>query len=370
MAAEDDRYMVNEFSLEDAPKDYGEFTAKLMQFVTDAQYLLEEALNDAAYHEMDLYVGKVGIAMTLARINRTLGKEYTLPILTKESKNSDRSMSVLGFCSSYWSLAMYNSLRTGKTFSMPPGVYGHNDSIPDELLYGRAGLALMVDYFTKKGLKLARPHLAQDVLQHIAIPKFPWTWHNKVYYGGAHGTSGILLTLKLLAGISLPDQFMRLLQAASLPSGNFRSSQGSRKDELVQWCHGATGFIPLLLAYREVNLEVCDGAIDKALEVIWQRGLLRKGCGICHGIAGNGYAFLTAFIKTGDKKHLSRALIFASFIIWMGASECCANADRPCSLFEGLAGAVQFLLDVVDIITMNSQENLSNLNLFDGLSIF
>lgn len=42
-------------------------------------------------------------------------------------------------------------------------------------------------------------------------------------------------------------------------------------------------------------------------EVIWQRGLLRKGYGICHGTAGNAYAFLSLYKLTQEKKHLYRA---------------------------------------------------------------
>ena len=42
-------------------------------------------------------------------------------------------------------------------------------------------------------------------------------------------------------------------------------------------------------------------------EVIWQRGLLRKGYGICHGTAGNGYAFLSLYRTTREKKYLYRA---------------------------------------------------------------
>ncbi|CAJ0917564.1 unnamed protein product [Ranitomeya imitator] len=42
-------------------------------------------------------------------------------------------------------------------------------------------------------------------------------------------------------------------------------------------------------------------------DVIWQRGLLRKGYGICHGTSGNGYAFLSLFHHTQDKKYLYRA---------------------------------------------------------------
>ena len=33
-------------------------------------------------------------------------------------------------------------------------------------------------------------------------------------------------------------------------------------------------------------------AARKAGDLIWQRGLIKKGPGLCHGVAGNGYAFL------------------------------------------------------------------------------
>ena len=42
-------------------------------------------------------------------------------------------------------------------------------------------------------------------------------------------------------------------------------------------------------------------------DVVWQRGLLRKGYGICHGTAGNGYAFLSLYRLTQDRKYLYRA---------------------------------------------------------------
>ena len=43
---------------------------------------------------------------------------------------------------------------------------------------------------------------------------------------------------------------------------------------------------------------------------IWPAGPLRKGCCICHGTAGNGYAFLELFNRTGDEKWPERARRF------------------------------------------------------------
>jgi lantibiotic modifying enzyme len=43
-------------------------------------------------------------------------------------------------------------------------------------------------------------------------------------------------------------------------------------------------------------------------DVVWERGLLRKGYGVCHGTAGNGYVFLTLYRITNDPKWLHRAI--------------------------------------------------------------
>ena len=42
-------------------------------------------------------------------------------------------------------------------------------------------------------------------------------------------------------------------------------------------------------------------------EVVWRWGLLKKGYGLCHGAAGNAYAFLALYRQTQDPKHLYRA---------------------------------------------------------------
>jgi len=43
-------------------------------------------------------------------------------------------------------------------------------------------------------------------------------------------------------------------------------------------------------------------------EVVWERGLLHKGYGLCHGVAGNAYTFLQLFQLTGKQEHLNRAI--------------------------------------------------------------
>lgn len=46
---------------------------------------------------------------------------------------------------------------------------------------------------------------------------------------------------------------------------------------------------------------------------MWQRGLVRKGLGLCHGISGNGYAFLSAYRATQNVEYLQQARGFALY---------------------------------------------------------
>jgi hypothetical protein len=75
----------------------------------------------------------------------------------------------------------------------------------------------------------------------------------------------------------------------------------------VQWCAGAPGMAAAAWDYMDEDL-LLAGA-----ELVWKTGpsSLEKGPGICHGTAGNGYAFLKAFARTGDEQWLERARKFA-----------------------------------------------------------
>ena len=86
--------------------------------------------------------------------------------------------------------------------------------------------------------------------------------------------------------------------------------------------------------------------MDAALrcgEVVWRRGLLRKGYGLCHGVAGNAYTFLQLYRLTGSPSHLYRAAMFAEWCLSSKEREC-RIPDRPLSLFEGGCGLVGVLV--------------------------
>lgn len=62
---------------------------------------------------------------------------------------------------------------------------------------------------------------------------------------------------------------------------------------------------PLTLQVFKEEHYLCDA--QQCADVIWQYGLLKKGYGLCHGAAGNAYAFLALYNLTQDAKYLYRA---------------------------------------------------------------
>lgn len=89
-------------------------------------------------------------------------------------------------------------------------------------------------------------------------------------------------------------------------------------------------------------LTVCE----KFADLTWEKGLLRKGPGICHGVAGNGYVFLLLYRLTHNDLYLHRALKFAEFLNMEEFKEA-RVPDDPYSLYEGWAGTLCFLVDLL-----------------------
>ena len=132
------------------------------------------------------------------------------------------------------------------------------------------------------------------------------------------------------------------------------SSLGNGKDRLVQFCHGATGMISLALRLAEHHPKSAVRYQELAQqfgEVIWRRGLLKKGLGLCHGAPGNGLAMLSL----QGELWLNRAKHFAVFCV-EHRDELHPLADRPYSLFEGLAGAVCFWAAVLKACARSQSE--------------
>lgn len=234
-------------------------------------------------------------------------------------------------------------------------------ALPDgecEVLYGRCGFlgaVLLVRQRLEDPRLLAAPaaELVRQVIttgQRQARDGWPlyYEWHEKCYLGAAHGIAGILHTLLqlpaelALAGsdaANLVRTTAEKLMDCRFRSGNLPSSLGNSKDRLVQFCHGATGMVSLALRLSTDSKDSHHKELAQQFgQTVWIRGLLRKGLGLCHGIPGNGFALLK--LHPGEL-WLNRALHFAVFAI-EHKDDLLPEADRPYSLFEGLAGAVCF----------------------------
>lgn len=131
-----------------------------------------------------------------------------------------------------------------------------------------------------------------------------------------------------------------------LPSRH--SVPGAFSDK-VHWCNGTTGAVFLFARAYQLFGEVAYlEAARRAAEHVWRFGLLRKGSGICHGIAGNAYSFLALHRVTSDRRQLDRALHFARLSWSARVTRAQAAPDRPWSLYEGQLGTLCFYRDCLD----------------------
>ena len=83
-------------------------------------------------------------------------------------------------------------------------------------------------------------------------------------------------------------------------------------------------------------------------ELIWKAGPLRKYPCLCHGTAGNGYAFLKLWKATGDDKWLTRARAFAMAAVEQRAQRARAGESLQNSLWEGDIGIAICLADCIE----------------------
>ena len=102
--------------------------------------------------------------------------------------------------------------------------------------------------------------------------------------------------------------------AANWPPGIGTPRKG-REKMLVQWCHGAPGIVTAMGDFPAGRSAAMDEMLAQAGRLIWNAGPLTKGHGLCHGTAGNGYAFLKLHTRTGDPLWLDRARAFAMHAI-------------------------------------------------------
>ena len=115
----------------------------------------------------------------------------------------------------------------------------------------------------------------------------------------------------------------------------------------LQWCSGAAGIVVSAAEYLE------DELLLAGAELVWKARPhgLEKGPCLCHGTAGNGYALLKAFARTGDERWLARARRFAMHALEQVERLRAQRGRGRYSLWTGDVGAALFAADCVDART-------------------
>jgi hypothetical protein len=212
-------------------------------------------------------------------------------------------------------------------------MYDNQAALEDELLYGSAGYLYCVlllkhafpdfrkdkvDFVIRLGVEsLFQAGQLEGGLDYLFY-RFPRG--RTPFMGAAHGSLGIvyMLAKALQAVPSLYESNPELLgwvrrtvdDLAGHQSvrGHFPFTfeddpQQSEESYPVHFCHGAPGAIPLFIEAHKLFQEPQYLEVAKKCgECVWQYGLIKKGTGLCHGVAGNAYFLMTLFRVTNDEK--------------------------------------------------------------------
>lgn len=339
-----------------------------------------------------LYVGVTGVSfmfLYLAKNPLLSGNkamylqkslEYLKPAI--ETSAGDKTSFLLGDAGTYAIATVLNkelgSDNISDTLKMYMSLYPHYLSPKflkcggDEFFVGRSGYLagalwmsreLKTPIFSNEELYKICDMIVASGREYSMKHKSPcplmYHYYNTEYLGAAHGISFILQILLTVPGylkynksaaqdIQTTTEFIASLQTEE---GNWPCCMvevGMTDHKLVHWCHGAPGTVYLMAkAYLIYKDQRYRDACVKAADFVWRRGLLRKGPGICHGVAGNGYVFLLLHRLTGDEKYLHRAKMFAEFLTEDGFIRDARLPDNPESLYEGTAGTVCYLSDLL-----------------------
>lgn len=191
-------------------------------------------------------------------------------------------------------------------------------------------------------------------------PCFLWTQDmyrtTAQYIGAGHGFAGnvdsLLRGIELLTADQralLMERCVETLQATVMDGGdrvNWMARVGpqppDRRTPLVQWCHGSPGIVTALAHYPPGNAAL-DDLLRGAGNLVWEAGPLVKGHGLCHGTAGNGYAFLALHERTGDAIWLERARAFAMHAIGQQQRMREAHGQGRYTLWTGDPGLAVYL---------------------------
>lgn len=174
--------------------------------------------------------------------------------------------------------------------------------------------------------------------------------------GALHGFAGNVFALLKVRHLLSPDHQAELLSrvrqtiiVTALHDGplvNWPFEAGSSGHPgsaalRVQHCMGAPGLVNTLSSIPP-DPET-DALLVAAGQLVWRAGPLTKLPCLCHGVPGNGFAFLKLFARTGDERWLERARRFAMHAIAQNDRFVADHHQRKFSLWTGDLGLAFYL---------------------------
>ncbi len=332
--------------------------------------------------ETSLYVGAAGVIWALDHLRREGAipsspsfAEY-LPAIQERNRRSFDSEAWHRLLGSDWqtrSLLLGESgilltrWKTGDASALVPLAQMVADNAADpswELMWGAPGTmlaALAVFRATGIGQWAELCRASADTLikafdYDAGFDGHIWTQRlyqrTEQYLGAVHGFAGNAYAL--IAGLKLLDrqqwgvvcsQVEDTLRRTAIHGDegvNWAASLGEQaagRRLLVQHCHGAPGMITAL---SKLPAPI-DDLLRDAGRLTWVAGPLAKGFGLCHGTAGNGFAFLKLYERTGDALWLERARRFAMHALHQSQARAAETGQGRYSLWTGDLGLACYL---------------------------
>jgi hypothetical protein len=183
-----------------------------------------------------------------------------------------------------------------------------------------------------------------------------WLWTPKIgsdesrYLGAAHGLAGNAHVL--LQGGLLPAERREQVERRAVATlshfavveddhANWPGVAGAAlvaNDRIrVQWCHGAPGVLTAMWDAAPGD-DAWSALLVDAGRLVWEAGPMRNAPGLCHGTAGNAYALLALWRRTGDEQWLVRARAFAQHAAGQVEERAARLGHGHHSLFTGDEG--------------------------------
>jgi Lanthionine synthetase C-like protein len=236
----------------------------------------------------------------------------------------------------------------------------------NELLWGSPGTMFAAAAMVERGEERYAELWSRSAAQLLGVrdPDGCWTQdmygQTARYFGAGHGFAGNAHALLgrpellddsagLAAGFAriVLDQAIGTHETANWPPHAGGPLQVPNRTIRVQWCHGAPGIVTSLAGADPQNDELTRILVAGG-ELTWRAGPLAKGAGLCHGTAGNAFAFLALLHRTGDERWLERARAFAMHAAARVEQARAADGRGRYSLWTGDMGTALLLERCLD----------------------